>query len=225
MSLACRFFALGVVLSLVSGFHARASETEYWSAIQVASSFKQDLKIFGELTNRYSEEDRAWVVRATRLGLRYALAENFSYAFYNESRSTDSGSGDEVRFGHELSRKFSWPEFDMNLRGRLEHREFQDSSSISNRARLQIKSEFSIFEFISWTPFAAIEQMYTLNTAGSRPDGSTESRYQLGALRDALGGTIEVSYVARETASPSTRQAASSRTRFNVYQLTLKWEN
>lgn len=212
------------VIIAVLSFHvaSTANETQYWSSVQVNNKINEDYNLLGEWINRYSVDKGAPVTRSVRLGVAYKFTQNWSYAFLVESRTTDSAANAENRFIHQFSRKWDSPDFVLGFRGRLEHREFADSSVIANRLRALLRVDAKAYSFSNFTPWASTEYYYLANTVNSRTIGSYETRHQVGLATPFSLGEVELSYLSRQTVRAALDNITKTTTESDIAQLVFK---
>ena len=213
-------FAAGLLLPAQSKADV---EEQSWSSFQITDQYRENVSLYGEWINRYSHESDEFVTQSVRLGLIFKLDEKWSYGFIVESRQTDSSSNDEMRYINQLSRKWNFDKLALSVRGRYELREFADSKKIANRLRALGRVDGTDYQFWGLTPFALSEYFYIANSVGSRPEGSTEIRHQIGVARDLLGGVAELGYLDRTTDVPKYKGNPARKTEYGIANFVLKW--
>ncbi len=200
-----------------------ADETQYWNSLQFTSKLNDEQAMLGELNHRYSNQSKEFVVRSVRLGTTRKFAENWTAGLILENRKTNNPSNDEIRLITQLSRKWKFEALDLNIRGRFEFREFADTSAVQNRVRVQTRLDGTSLEFAGITPWTSYEHFQILNTVGSRPEGSTETRMQLGLSFEAWTADIEVAYLDRTVTTAAFRGASAKSSRYQIANTSLKW--
>lgn len=218
-----QFLKRVLYLALAISPLAQAEDTQYWSSLQVTSQATEKLSTVGELIHRYSDSDTEFVTESARLGLSYKFNSGWSYALIYENRRTNSINSNEVRYIHQLGRKYEFEKFDAQLRFRLEQRDFWDSEAISNRARALLRIDGTAYEFWGITPYASAEYFYTLNTVVNRAEGSDETRLQVGGAKKVGVAKVEVSYTDRTIQAEPYKTRPFNESRYDVFQLALKW--
>lgn len=210
-----------LVLAVFS-FSSRASEGQGWSSLQMSSSFKEDYSIVGELLNRYSFDEKEFVTRSVRMGIGYKIDPSLRYTLIFENRTAGSDPNDENRYIHQLQKKWSFESVDLSLRGRLEHREFSDSSSFQHRVRGLARVDGTGFTYWNLMPFLSFEYLYITNTVSDRPSGSDEMRNTVGLSTKISDLGVEASYTRRVVTTAEFGSNPEESSYYNVYSLNLK---
>jgi len=199
------------------------TETQYWNSVQVSSHINEKTKLHAEWNHRYSEDKSEFVTRAIRAGLSYKFLPELTYTFLLESRKTDKTNNDEIRFIHQISRNYKFSDYDLYIRGRIEQREFTDSSKILHRARILAQSDMRAFKIGNWTPFVYGEYFHILNTVTSRPEGSYETRAFVGIHQKIFSGKLELGYMRRHVNTASVAGQSAKSNYYDVGILNMKW--
>ena len=214
--------ALLIFLFSTFKVHA-AAESQYWTSIQASAPINSDFGFVAEYINRYSEDDKEWVVRSNRVGFSYKFLENWTYALQVENRDTNSNANNEIRYINQFSRSWKSEDFNFALRWRYEFREFNDSLALQNRLRLLGRVDAHKFKFAGITPITTFESFYILNeTTNARPAGATETRAQIGGSFKVLDNDMELVYLARQQYRPQNTGLPSRTSDYNVVSLVYK---
>jgi hypothetical protein len=200
------------------------TEKEYWTSFQVTDQYKKDVSLYGEWINRYSQEDKDFVNQAVRFGLIYQIPKNWNYGFLVESRQALSAANDEMRYINQFGRKWNFNKFDLSFRGRWELRNFADTQEFLNRLRAMARLDGAAYKFAGLMPWVSAEYFYAANSAGSRPEGATETRYQLGVAGQIPSASAELSYMNRTVEVPRYRGAAPRTNDYSILNLVIKWK-
>lgn len=215
------FFALLVVG--LKPAHSASADRQYWTSIQASAKINSEWTFLAEYINRYSDDSKDWVVRSNRLGFAYKLENDWSYSLQVENRDTNSNANNEIRFINQLSKTFKQDQYDLGLRLRYEFREFNDSAAFQNRARLQGRIDFNSFKYGIFTPATSFEVFSILNEVTvSRPQGSTETRFQLGGTLELYNQKLDVFYLARQQYRPQNAGNSFRTSDYNVINLAYK---
>lgn len=200
-----------------------AAEAQYWSSIQVNNKVSDDFALVGEWVNRFSEESDQFVTRSVRLGLAYKVTEKWTYTFLVESRLASPVSSSELRYIHQIARKWDLTGFKIGVRGRFEQREYADSPAIANRLRASLRLDADAYTFIGLTPWISTEYFHTVNTVTTRTAGSYETRYQIGIATPFLKGDLELAYLARQQVRAALGSIERRISDYEIANLTLKF--
>lgn len=200
-----------------------ADDDQYWNSMQITSNVNEKFSIVGEVINRYSQTSEDFVTQSVRLGAGYKLTEKLTYIFMIENRTTNKDANDEQRYINQLNRKVNFDGFDLGFRGRWELREFSDSERIQNRFRALARIDAKDFKFGPFTPFAASEFLYVANSVGTRPEGSSETRHQLGVFFELFSGQLELSFMDRTQFTPEFEGNAKTSKSYSVINTVFKW--
>ncbi|MFK8139339.1 MAG: DUF2490 domain-containing protein [Bdellovibrionales bacterium] len=218
--------ALFIATSLLStALYAEDRQSQYWSSIKLSSAFGEKTTLLGELLNRYSDESDKFTTRSVRLGLKYKFESSMYYAFIVENRTGSSDNSDENRYINEFGYAQNLEKLKIGYRGRLEWREFSNTSAFLNRLRLRVKLDGTGYQFGSMTPFALVEHFQFLNDVLGRPEGSTELRIQAGVSFKAMGGKVSISYLDRTTKTPAFESSPSSESKYGIVDIGLSWKH
>lgn len=211
-----------LIVLVIFSLSSHASEGQGWSSFQMSSTFKEDYSIIGELLNRYSFDKKEFVTRSVRMGIGYKINPSLRYTLIFENRTSASDANDENRYIHQLQKKWSFEPVDLSMRGRLEHREFSDSSSFQHRVRGLARVDGTGFVYWNVMPFLSFEYLYITNTVSDRPSGSYEMRNSVGLSTKISDLGVEASYTHRVVTTAEFESNPEKSSYYNVYSLNLR---
>lgn len=200
---------------------AGADDEQFWTSGQLTKVIPDSpWRMSVEGIYRYSTTRELAVVQAIRTHLGYKNESGTVFTLIHESRQAGSSKDNESRFGAQVSHKFGFEDFDLNLRYRQEFRLFEDSKVWLNRSRLQTRVTLKALRFFDIvTPFVSSEAFYIWNTVEAREAGSTEFRFPVGFTFELIEKlNLDVAYMDRRTYSDS------KETRYAVAFTSLSYE-